>query len=77
MEQRDTDPADRRRIMAEAVAAIRARVEALQRMQTMDPKEPYGCAAMERGHRYFADFGRLGEVAAAQRALTAGQQNSK
>jgi len=61
----------------ERVAAIRARVEALQRVQTMDPKEPYSCAAMERGHRYFADFGRLGEVAAAQRALTAGQQNSK
>jgi len=52
-------------------------VAALQKVQIAEANDPYSCAALERGRRYFADFARLGEVAAAERAAIDGQQSPK
>jgi hypothetical protein len=62
---------------AERVAAVRSRVKALEQVKVANSKDIYSCAALERNRRYFADFARLGEVAAAERAAIDGQQNSK
>jgi len=59
---------------SERIAPVSARMKALQQVQAPDQTNPYSCAALERQRRYFADFARLGEVAAAERAAIAGQQ---
>ena len=58
---------------SERVAAVKTRVAALQKAQTVDLKDLYSCAAVERGRRYFTDFARFGEVGAMERAVIAGQ----
>jgi hypothetical protein len=53
------------------------RLADLQKALTVDPKDLYSCAALERSRRYFTDFARFGEVAAMERAVIAGQRGRK
>lgn len=61
----------------ERVAAVKARLTSLQQVKSVDPNDLYSCTAMERTRQHFADFGRFGEVAAAERAVKAGQRAVK
>ena len=62
---------------SERVAAVRTRLAALRQARTVDLKDLYSCAALERSHRYFTDVARFGEVGAMERAVIAGQRGRK
>ena len=62
---------------SERVAAVKTRSAALQQLLSVDPKDLYSCAALERSRRYFTDFARFGEVGAMERAVIAGQRDRK
>ena len=62
---------------SERVAAVKTRSAALQQSLSVDPKDLYSCAALERSRRYFTDFARFGEVGAMERAVIAGQRDRK